>query len=43
MSVHSPVGVRGIVSDLVVSLSATLFIDLGCHFFFEWTGIKQSK
>lgn len=42
MSAHSPIGVRVIVSDLVVSLSASLFIDLGCHFC-GWTGIKQSK
>lgn len=32
MSTHSPIDVRVVVSDLVVSLSASLFIDLGCHF-----------
>lgn len=32
MPAHSPVGIRVVVSDLVVSLSASLFIDLGCHF-----------
>lgn len=29
---HSPIDVSVIVPHLVVSLSASLFIDLGCHF-----------
>lgn len=32
VSAHSPIDVSVIVPHLVVSLSASLFIDLGCHF-----------
>lgn len=38
---NSPGGVRVIVPHLVVSLSATVFIDLGCHF--SQTGVRQRK
>lgn len=39
---HSPVGVRVVVSDLVVSLSAGVFIDLGWHFLSGQAGRIQS-
>lgn len=32
MSAHSPNDIRVVVPDLVVSLSASLFIDMSCHF-----------
>lgn len=40
-SAYSPVDVRVVISDLVVSLPASLFIDLG-HFV-GWTWISQAK
>lgn len=42
MSTHSPADVRAVVSDLLISLSASIFVDLGWHFI-GWTGVEQPK
>lgn len=44
--VNSPVGLRGIVPDIVVSLPASLLIDLGCHvwvFLGGYSGFSHSS